>query len=299
MERSFRSTSLLFVFLLVVAVVLLLLFQSGYLRPGEDFLIRVLSPLEGGASGLASRLGQVVQDVRDLRNLQARYQALEEQANALLVENIRLKEVEAENEALRRLLGFAEANPDLQLKAATVRGKVIGREPTNLARYLLIDIGESQGVQRNMPVVTEEGLVGVVDEAFSAASRVRLVNDLNSTVNVIIQRSRVQAVVRGTLEGDLLLQWIPQEPDAVAVGDIVLTSGLGGRFPRLLVVGQVVETRQRDYEMFQSAVVRPVVNFQRLDFVLVVTGFTPLEGLGEMLAPTGPARDEGQLERVP
>lgn len=285
MVKGIRSTSLFWILLLVVAVALLLLFQGGYLRPVEATLIHLFSPLEGAASSLASGLSRLTQDARDLRDLQARYTALEEQANNLLIENIRLKEVEAENEALRRLLKFAEANPDLELKAATVRGQVIGREPSNLARYLVIDIGEKDGVRRNMPVVTEEGLVGTVDQVYASASKVRLINDLNHTVNVILQRSRVQAVARGTVEGDLLLEWIPQDPEAVAVGDIVLTSGLGGRFPRLLVVGQVVEARQRDYEMYRSAVVRPVVDFQRLDFVLVVTGFAPLEGLGNVFSP--------------
>jgi len=283
---------LLLIFLLIVAVALLLLYQGGYIRPVETVLIRLVSPLEAAASSLASRVGGLVRDVGDLRALQARHEALEAQANDLLIENIRLKEIEAENESLRRLLGFAQANPDLELKAATVRGQVIGREPTNLARYLIIDIGEKDGMRRNMPVVTEEGLVGTVDQVYATASKVRLINDLNSSVNVILQRSRVKGVTRGMVDGNLLMEWIPQDPDAVAVGDIVLTSGLGGRFPRLLVVGQVVEAQQRDYEMFRSAVVRPVVDFQRLDFVLVVTEFTPLEGLGDALSPRVSSGDD-------
>jgi len=296
--KGVRSSSLLLIFLLIVTVALLLLYQGGYLRPVEAVLIRLISPLEAAASSFASRVGGLARDAGDLRALQARHEALEAQANNLLIENIRLKEVEAENESLRRLLGFAQANPDLELKATTVRGQVIGREPSNLVRYLIIDIGERDGVRRNMPVVTEEGLVGTVDQVYATASKVRLINDLNSSVNVILQRSRVKGVARGMVDGNLLMEWIPQDPDAVAVGDIVLTSGLGGRFPRLLIVGQVVEAHQRDYEMFRSAVVRPVVDFQRLDFVLVVTGFTPLVGLGDILSPrVSPGDDSGGAGR--
>lgn len=288
--RSVRRSSFLLVLLLALALVLLLFSQAGYLREVESFALRLLAPLEGAAASVTAHAERLVQEARDLRNLQERYRLLEEQANALLIENIRLNELEAENEALRRLLGFAQANPDLQVKAASVRGQVIGRDPTNLARYLIIDVGERDGVRRNMPVVTEEGLVGTVDQVYATASKVRLINDLDHTVNVILQRSRVKAVARGQVDGNLLVEWIPQDPEAVAVGDIVLTSGLGGRYPRLLVVGQVVETWQHDYDVFRSAVVRPVVDFERLDFVLVVTGFTPLEGLEDLLEPgTQPA----------
>ncbi len=296
MVRSIRRSSLLLVFLLVVALTLLLLFQGGYLKTVESIALAILQPLEGAAASLAAGAAGLVEDARDLRNLQERYTALEKQANDLLVENIRLRELEAENEALRRLLGFAQANPDLQVKAATVRGQVIGRDPTNLARYLILDVGERDGIRRNMPVITDEGLVGTVDQVYTTACKVRLINDLEHTVNIIFQRSRVKAVARGQVDGNLLVEWIPQDPDAVAVGDIVLTSGLGGRFPRLLVVGQVIATEQRDYEMFRRAVVRPVVDFERLDFVLVVTRFTPLEGLEDLLSSEPPPAAPGAEE---
>lgn len=284
MVRSLRRFPLLLVLLLSVTLALLLLFQGGYLNAAEAAAMRVLAPLGRVATSIAARAARLVDDARDLRDLQERHRALEKLAGELLIENIRLRELEAENNALRSLLGFAQANPDLQVKAATVRGQVIGREPTNLARYLILDVGERDGIRRNMPVVTDEGLVGTVDQVYATASKVRLINDLDHTVNVIFQRSRVKAVARGQIDGNLLVEWIPQDPDAVSVGDIVLTSGLGGRFPRLLVVGQVIATEQHDYEMFRRAVVRPVVDFERLDFVLVVTGFTPLEGLEDLLS---------------
>jgi rod shape-determining protein MreC len=281
--KNARSTSLLLVFLLLVAVLLAILYQAGYLSPGQSILLRILSPLESFASSAASAVGGLTQSVRDLADLRSRYQLLEKQANALLIENIQLKEVQSENQTLRKLLSFQQANPDLELQAASIRGRGIGLDPTNLGRYLIIDIGESQGVRRNMPVVTDEGLVGAVDATYATASKVRLISDLNSTVNIILQRSRVSAVAQGSVDGTLRVDWIPQDPGAVAVGDIVLTSGLGGRYPRLIVVGQVVAFQRHDYEVFQSATVRPVVDFQRLEFVQVITGFSPLEGLGESL----------------
>ncbi|NLE77568.1 MAG: rod shape-determining protein MreC [Chloroflexi bacterium] len=286
MKTSRSSSAWLLVLLLVVGGAVLLLSSGGRLQPAESLLLRLLAPVQGTISSLVGGSGALLQDLRDLRDLQERYKALEEQATALLIENIQLKEVQAENEDLRRLLNFAQANTDLELRATSVRARVLGQEPTNLSRYLLVDVGAEQGVRRNMPVATEAGLVGTVDEVYATVSKVRLIHDLDSTVNVILQRSRTAAVARGQVDGSLLVEWIPQGPDVVAVGDLVLTSGLGGRFPRLLVVGQVVETWQRDYETFQSAVVRPAVDFDHLQSVLVVAGFVPLEeGLEAVFSP--------------
>jgi rod shape-determining protein MreC len=98
---------------------------------------------------------------------------------------------------------------------------------------------------------------------------VLLIIDPSSSVNAVIQRSRATGVVDGRLSGDLVMRFVPQE-DQIAVGDIVLTSGLGGNFPKRLVIGQVTAVRQRDFELFQQAAVRPSVDFNRLEVVMVI-----------------------------
>ena len=115
----------------------------------------------------------------------------------------------------------------------------------------------------------------------------------SSAVNAILQSSRLNGVVRGTPSGDLVMDYIPQGAE-FSMGEVVLTSGLGGRVPRGIPIGQVVEIRQRDIDVFQQAVVRPTVDFPRLELVMVVTNFDPLEDIPDLLAPSAETVEEAE-----
>src|SRR5690606_29622833 len=121
-------------------------------------------------------------------------------------------------------------------------------------------------------------------------SKVLLITDASSAVNAIMQSSRLNGVVRGVPGGDLVMDYIPQS-GLFSIGEVVLTSGLGGRFPKGIPIGQVVEIRQRDIDVFQQAVVRPTVDFSRLELVMVVTNFDPLEDVPELLVPVTPEEE--------
>jgi rod shape-determining protein MreC len=123
-----------------------------------------------------------------------------------------------------------------------------------------------------MPVVTQQGLVGRVDAMTATAARIQLVTDANSTVNVRLQSAQTEAILNGSLTGDLSLTYLPREK-TIAVGDVVLTSGLGGNYPANLFVGQVISTRSPENELFQTAAIQPVVDFAGLKAVLVITNF--------------------------
>ena len=111
-----------------------------------------------------------------------------------------------------------------------------------------------------------------------------LISDPSSAVNAILQSSRLNGVVRGNPGGDLVMDYI-QQGQTFEEGEIVLTSGLGGRFPKGIPIGQVVEIRQRDIDVFQQAIIRPTVDLSRLELVMVVTNFDPLEDVPELLVP--------------
>jgi rod shape-determining protein MreC len=106
--------------------------------------------------------------------------------------------------------------------------------------------------------------------------------DAASSVNAIIQNSRVTGLVRGNIDGTLVMERIPPS-EQVNPGDIVLTSGLGGNFPDKLVVGQVTEVIQRDQDMFQTARIRPTVDFGKLETMLIITSFEPVDFEAEIL----------------
>ena len=269
-----RSTVLIILVLLSLAAIAL--DQNEDLLPIEDLALRFVVPVQGKLTSLANSIRDLTQATQDIRELHRRNEELQGLADSLMIENVRLKEIESENETLRRLLGFTQANPTHSYKAAEVKGRVIGRDPSNFLSYLTIDSGSQQGIEKGMPVVTERGLVGRTTDVGSNWAKVMLIIDPSSSVNALIQSSRATGVAEGQVGESLLMKYIPQG-ETVNVNDIVLTSGLGGNFPQKLIIGQVTAVHQRDIEMFQQADIRPTVDFNNLEIVLVITNFSPAD----------------------
>jgi rod shape-determining protein MreC len=268
-----RSLSLLV--LIALAIVGMVLNETGQLESLKGLALRLTTPLQVRLVTLTNNLSDLTQAARDLRELRQRNEELEAENARLTIENVRLADDRAENEMLRALLNFTQVNPDYDYKGAEVRARVIGRDPSNFQSYLIIDVGSEQGIARRMPVVTDRGLVGRISEVGPNWSKVLLIVDPSSSVSALIQTTRATGTVRGQIGGSLLMDLIPQK-DAVHKGDIVLTSGMGNNFPKGLIIGQVTKVHQRDIEMFQQATVRPTVDFDRLEVVLIITNFQPL-----------------------
>jgi rod shape-determining protein MreC len=127
-----------------------------------------------------------------------------------------------------------------------------------------------------MPVVTNQGLVGRIDAVIADAARVQLITDPAATVNVHLKNANTDAVLLGSVTGDISLDMISQDA-TVQGGDLILTSGLGGGYPPDLIVGQIINVRKLDYQLFQQATVQSAVDFSRLDIVLVITNFRAVD----------------------
>jgi len=273
--KRLQNVPLLFV-LLSLTIVGLVLHETGNTQAVENLVLRPVTPVQDHLSNLANDFNDLVQTFRDVQKLRRRNEELQSLADSLMIENVRLEELESENETLRQLLQFTQANPTYSYRAAEVVGHVIGQDPSNLLRYIIIDIGTGDGVAKGMPVVTDRGLVGRIVEASSRSSKVLMITDVSSSVNAIIQSSRATGIVEGKADGGLVMKYIPQ-PVTVNIGDIILTSGLGATFPKRLVIGQVTDIHKRDIELFQQAEIKPTVDFERLEIVLVITNFEPVE----------------------
>ncbi len=208
---------------------------------------------------------------RDVAALRQRNAELEAEVARLQAQVVQLQSQVADTQALAALVNFSRSNPESAYTAATV----IGRDPSPFLRYIIIDKGSNQGLRRGMPVVTDQGLVGRVDAVIGSAARVQLITDPASAVNVRLERADREAVLTGTLAGDLTLDLVPQDI-SLELGDVVLTSGLGGSYPPDLIIGQVVTVRRRDSDLFQQAFIQPVVDFAQLKIVLVITDFRPV-----------------------
>jgi rod shape-determining protein MreC len=178
----------------------------------------------------------------------------------------RLTEVQLENERLRKLLAF---RPEVETEVVTAR--VVGADAIGLSRSLAIDRGTLDGVRKGAAVLAPEGVVGQVLLAGRHAARVLLITDHNSSVDGIVQRTRARGIVEGALGGGCGLKFV-KRTERLEVGDLVVTSGMDGIFPKGLPIGHIASIDKRGQSLFQYATVEPTVDFGRLEEVLVARG---------------------------
>ena len=272
MLSQFSSKSLLASALVLLAGAVFVLNIGGYLGPVQD---AALPPLAAGQDWLSQRyftIRDLVNSPRDVATLQTRIGELEGENAQFRDQIIALEEKAAEAEVLGALLNYARTRPESRYLSTNV----IGLDPSPFVRSINIGVGSDRGVLHGMPVVTDEGLVGRVTEITAGASRVQLITDPASAVNVQLQGSRADGLLAAQPNGELWVELIDQNA-TVEPGELVLTSGLGGAFPADIPVGHVVSVRRRDFELFQRAVIQPTVNFDDLEIVLLITNFQLLE----------------------
>jgi rod shape-determining protein MreC len=264
--RSFQTAALA---LLVIGILLLAL--SGFLTPISRV---VFSPFISAQTWIASRY-LAVRDFltapRDVARLTQLNAQLEAEVARLQSQIIDLQQQNSELQILSALLDFARTHSDNEYLTAAV----IGRDISPFLHYIIINRGSDDGLRRGMPVVSSQGLVGRVAAVTSDGARVQLITDPDSAINVRIQPSGAEALLLGSLTGDLTIEAIPQDA-SVQPGDLVLTSGLGGNYPPDILIGQISSIRQRPVELFQSATIQPVVDFSELEIVLVIVNFKPV-----------------------
>lgn len=256
---------------LIVGGILVLAF-GGYFSSASDWFSQSLVNVQTWVSERYLTIRDIVSAPNDVISLQNRNAQLEAEVSGLQTQVIQLQQQLKDTEVLAALVDFSQSNPESVYKAASV----IGRDPSPFLHYIIINIGSNDGVRRGMPVVTNQGLVGRVDAVIADASRIQLITDPSSAVNVRLQNADTDALLVGSVTGDLALEMISQDVD-VLEGDVVLTSGLGGDYPPDLLVGQLINLRKRDYELFQDAALQSTVDFSRLEIVLVIMNFKPVD----------------------
>jgi rod shape-determining protein MreC len=204
----------------------------------------------------------------DWKNVRSENRRLRGEVEQLRVDSLRVRETEDENARLRRLLTLRE-----RLPLATVAGEVIARE-WSWARSLTVNRGRGDNVLRMTPAIAPEGLVGRVVEVRSGTSIVQLLTDPASTVGATVQRTRTPGIVEGEPRGTGRFKYMARDGAAIQIGDLVVTSGLGGVFPKGIPIGRVSAVIDRGSALFHYATLTPVVDFSRIEEVLLLTGQT-------------------------
>jgi rod shape-determining protein MreC len=296
--RSIGEVGIRLILFSLAALLLMALQLSGNLRPLQDAITQLTSPAQLSATGLTDSAAGFLRTLLTLRTLQ-------QDAAALAVRNLQLeaqieslREVETENEQLRAMLNFAQVRPRLELRGAQIVARKIGEESTNFLDTILIDLGRQHGIEVGMPVVTDQGLVGRISEVTDSVSKVLLLTDPSSSASALLADSRLNGVVRGSSSGDLVMDFIPQGP-TFEVGEMVLSSGLGGKFPKGIAIGAIESIESQPNAVFQKAVVRPAVDFGSLETVMVITNFEPNESLQDLLVQPLPGATPAAEQPAP
>lgn len=263
-----RSTGL---FLTLCAAMLLvaMLSQQPWAAGGRGAAKSALAPVEGAMTSLvaqADRVTSMFGDVSALRAENQRLRAADEQLRRQIVE---LNAAAKENASLRQALDFERSSGHRMVAAA-----VVGRGPDGFSRTMEVDRGTADGVQPGMVVVTGAGLLGRIKEAGPHAAIVQTLADPQARVNVFLSKSNLQGTVSG---GSTALQLDIQHTLGLAAtnGEWALTSGVGGSYPRGLVVGEIANVTHRDTSTSDFAQLAWVNDPSSATFVLVITDFSP------------------------
>ena len=180
---------------------------------------------------------------------------------------------------LRQMLGFRDTFPG-ELLATRVVGRIVGRGTSEQFRVVRLKVESSnEMIQKAMPVLTFDGLVGQISRSVGKYADVMLTVDRKSQVPVVVQRNGAQGILKGTGELDRYtcdVEYLLRS-DEVREGDQLFTSGAGGKFPEGILAGRIVSVQRENLGLFQKVVVEPAVNFSRLKEVFVVTDSKTLE----------------------
>ena len=263
----YRRTLILTSALLLSFVLMTLQVRSQSALAGltKHILLTSISPFLRIASVSKAATVTLWNEYIDLRRVRRDNQLLKEEIRQLRSQVGELREMTLENYRLGHLLEMKS-----RVGTEALAAKVIGKDATNWFRTILIDQGANKGIQRHMAVVTTEGLVGRVVDVATLAARVQLITDPESTVGILIQRSRVAGIATGSQSGTVQIKYLPLMADVMA-GDKVITSGMGGIFPKGVPLGRILRvSRPTNGALFQETWVQPLADFSHLEEVMIL-----------------------------
>ena len=250
-----------------VCLLLLTLQMRGRAAGASDALAIFTTPVQTVVSRINRAAFGLWSTYQDWKNVRTENRRLRDEAQRLRVESLRVSEVDEENRRLRRLLQLKEALP-----LETISGEIIGREWGGWVRSLTVNRGRSSRVVRLTAVIGPDGLIGRIVDVRGGSSVVQVLTDPASTVGAHVVRTRTPGIIEGEPRGTIRFKYMARDGAGMQVGDMVVTSGLGGLFPRGIPIGRVRAIDDRGSALFHYAQIAPAVDFARIDEVLLLTG---------------------------
>ncbi|MCD6296010.1 MAG: rod shape-determining protein MreC [Deltaproteobacteria bacterium] len=266
--RGVTGFRTIWLWVFIIGSVLFLLSSNSDLgptwNPAEQFVIEITAPFQKLIKQATKSTEELWLNYFRLVDVHHENTQLKNEIHELKMANSRYRELLATQERLEELLQFKQT-----INRPVLAAQVIGRDPTGWFKSVIIDKGKWAGLRVDMPVVNAFGVVGRVVSVSSNYAKVLLIIDQNSAVDCLVQRSRDRGMLKGLMSEICRLDYVAKSKD-IAVGDIVVTSGLGGVFPKGLPVGRILDAKEISGELFKDIKIRTAVDFSKLEEVLVV-----------------------------
>ena len=260
-----------------LSLVSILLSENRTFDPLQNLSLTVAAPIEGGLRDVAQPVSDFFEGVLNRGDIVRENERLRRELERLQTEMAAGEDARRRVRELEEALGFKQSRPEDQLVAADV----IAQDPSGLKRALAINRGSKDGLDEGMVVLSRDGsLVGTVSLVHDDFAWLRLITDPNSAVNIAVQPQgedtapAARGIALGDLRSGVGLEMLPTEVE-IKQGDLVTTSGLGGNYPRALLLGTIKTVEARPQAPSKSAILEPAANLSALETVFIVTSFKP------------------------
>lgn len=264
MEMFLKAKTAIVIVLLVV--VFFVLNFTNFDKKIQNFFYLISAPIEKALWQLGKGVSDFWAGVFERKNLQREIELLQENNEELIGKIVALKELKKENEILRTALGVG-LEKDFELAYARIIGKDVSEDS------ILIDKGSKDGISEGFPAVTSQKIIlGRIGKVYDDFSEVILISNKNSAFDAKISEKEIYGVVKGKGNLGVSLELVQKDKEMLK-GDLLVTSALGGVFPKDFLVGEIKEIKKSDTELFQAAEIKPAFDLYVLDAVFVITNF--------------------------
>ena len=264
-----KKSGLLGIIITIIILVIIVVFSNMEANTSffENIANKLVMPVQNGLTYLKNKVSGNSTFFTDINNLKSENENLKEK-NSQLEQSLReLENIKSENETLKEYLGLTEKYGEYK----TVPGYVINKDISNYSKIIVINIGKKDGIEENMTVIADEGLVGHVVSVTDNTTKVRTIIDTSSSISCLMSTNKESIVCKGTLDSNTELKAMYISTDANLVqGDSIDTSGLGGIYPKGIHVGTIKKIVTTKNITDRYAIVETAVNFNKLNTVLVV-----------------------------
>lgn len=269
MMNSFRKTITTFIFLLVVSALLIFLARANYLDKPNSAIAYLYASIAGKFQGYSNGLHGFFDTINSIGDFKEENSRIKKENYELTQKVSMLNETERENEMLRRQLDFSDKLCSSGTCLDWMMAKVVSKSPNSFEKYVIIDLGSSNGVRENQAAVYSGGiLLGKIAQVYEHTSKIALLTSSESSINAITQMSRSNGVVRGQFSTGVRLEMINQNEE-LKDGELIITSGLEDGIPKGLLIGKASRIEESANKIFKEANVDLFVDFNKVEEVFI------------------------------